>query len=520
MYTRRLVEAGRWLLIANALAAIVLVYKLAVQVNHTTVSLTFLVLVLVLAGSWGLRYAVAASVGATVLFNYFFLPPLGALTIGDTQNWVALFAFLATAIYASHLAARIREESQDASRRRRESEMLYRLGRQLLQPENVSQLLNSIPSSIASAFSSPAVTLYVAESDRLYLSDPKRISSARVPWDPRAQVSGERPRAEIIRELREAMQMPIYRTPEDGYPAVIPLRTGVRRVGVLLLEAVSISRETMEGLAGMVALSIDRAQALEDSTKAEAAKETERLRTALLDSVTHDLRTPLTSIKASVSALISQRNLDIDSREELLDVIDEESDHLNRLIEQAVEMAQLDAKKVELALHPEPVRKLIESSIMQARASAPSRDFRISIGDSVSSVLVDAEWIGKVLANLLSNALKYSGTDQPIFLSAERQASNVAISVTDRGVGIDPLEQGMIFDKFYRGRRFREHSAHNRIAGTGMGLAICKSIVNAHGGTITVASQPGHGSAFTFTVPVADDRDQISYGEKLQTRSL
>jgi len=516
VYSRRMVEAGRWLLIANVLAGIVALYLFGLHANHTTVALTFLVLVLVLAGTWGLRYSVGASIAATVLFNYFFLPPVGTFTIGDTQNWIALFAFLATAMYASHLAARIREESDEANTRRRESEMLYRLGRQLLQPENVAELLNSIPSSVASAFMSPAVTLYMAEGDRLYLSDAKRISLPRVRWQAEdVMISAERPRAEIAHELREAMQMPVYRVPEDGYPTIIPLRTGVRPVGVLLVEAVAISRETMEALAGVVALSIERAQALESSAKSEAAKETERLRTALLDSVTHELRTPLTAIKASVSALVSQQGLNASSREELLTVIDEESDRLNHLIEQAVEMAQLDANKVKLNLRAEPVRPLLDTAVEQSRVVAPRREFRVSVAADVSPVLVDAAWMQKVLGNLLGNAIKYSGADQPVFLSAESQGAMVAISVADRGVGIDPLEQGMIFDKFYRGRQFREQSTRNRVAGTGMGLAISKAIVGAHGGSITVTSQPGHGTVFTFTVPAAAEQVSEPAGQRV-----
>ena len=501
-----MVEAGRWLLIANVLAGVVLLYKFWLHVNQTTVSLTFLVVVLVVAGAWGLRYSIGASLASTILFNFFFLPPVGTFTIGDTQNWVALFAFLGAAIYASHLAARIREESDEANTRRRESEMLYHLARQMLQPQNVAELLNSIPSSVTSAFSSPAVTLYVAHADRLYLSDAKRISTPRLRWDASdARISPERPRAEVIRELREAMQMPVYRTPEDGYPAVIPLRTGVRPVGVLLLDAVTISRETMEALAGVIALSIERAQALEDSARSEAAQETERLRTALLDSVTHELRTPLTAIKASVSALVSQHGLNADSRKELLTVIDEESDRLNHLIEQAVEMAQLDANKVQLDLRPQPVRILVNAAVEQLRVLAPKRDFHVEIAASVPPVMVDAAWIQKVLANLIGNAIKYSNPQEPIFVSAEPQGNMVAISVADRGFGIDPLEQGMIFDKFYRGRQFREQSARTRIAGTGMGLAISKAIVNAHGGSITLTSQLGHGTVFTFTVPAAGE---------------
>ena len=505
VYTKRLVASGRWLSIAIGLAAIVAVFRRLSGVNDTTVALAFLLLVLVLAGNWGLRYAVGASIVATVLFNYFFLPPVGTFTIADTRNWVALFAFLGTAIYASHLASRIREESQEANARRQESEMLYRLGRQLLQPESVAQLHNFIPSSVASAFNSPAVTLYIAEGDRIYLSDPKYISSPRVAWSansPGGPNCADRSRAEIVQDLREAMMLPIFRPSTEGCPTAIPLRIGVRPTGALLLEATTLSRETMEALSGLVSMSIERAGALEDSAKSEAAKETERLRTALLDSVTHELRTPLTSIKASVTSLLSEP-LDDASRKELLTVIDEESDKLNHLIEQAVEMSQLDAQKVHLEMKPVSVASLVEPAVEQCRALNPSREVRVALSSNLPHVLADAEWIHKVLANLLGNATKYSPQNQPIFVSADRQGDMLAISVADRGAGIDPMEQGMIFDKFYRGQSYRDPTQGKRIGGTGMGLAICRAIVNAHGGTISVTSQLGHGSVFTFTLPVA-----------------
>ena len=312
MSIKHIVEAARWILIASGLAGIVALYHHFPRANNTTVSLTLLLLVLLFAGSWGLRYAIGASLAAALLFNYYFLPPIGTLTIGDTQNWIALFAFLGTALYASHLASRIREESHEADTRRLESEMLYRLGRQLLQPENVAQLLNFIPSSVANAFNSPAVTLYLADGDRIYLSDPKRISSPNMAWKPddTPDTRLELTRAEIVNDLREAMLHPVINSTADGFPAVIPLRVGVRPSGVVLLEATSLSRETMEALSGLVSMSIERAEALEDSARSKAAKETERLRTALLDSVTHELRTPLTSIKASITSLLSQQALD------------------------------------------------------------------------------------------------------------------------------------------------------------------------------------------------------------------
>jgi len=497
---KHIVEAARWILIASGLAGIVALYHHFPRANNTTVSLTLLFLVLLFAGSWGLRYAIGASLGAALLFDYYFLPPAGTLTISDTQNWVALFIFLGTAIYASHLASRIREESHEADTRRLESEMLYRLGRQLLQPENVAQLLNFIPSSVANAFNSPAVTLYLADGDRIYLSDPKRISSPKIAWNPgdTPVPAIERTRVEIVNDLREAMLHPVTTSTADGFPAVIPLRVGVRPSGAVLLEATTLSRETMEGLSGLVSMSIERAEALEDSARSKAAKETERLRTALLDSVTHELRTPLTSIKASISSLLSQQALDAPARKDLLAVIDEESDRLNHLIEQAVEMAQLDANKVQLDLKPQSIAGLIYVAVEQSRSSQPSRDIRVSLSSFLPNVLADKAWIEKVLANLLSNAIKYPPPDQSIFVSADPQKDMLAISVADRGTGIDPLEQGMIFDKFYRGP-----SQRNQVSGTGMGLAICRAIVNAHGGTIGITSQLGHGSVFTFTLPIA-----------------
>ena len=500
MSIKHIVEAVRWFLIASGLAGIVALYHHFPRANNTTVSLTLLFLVLLFAGSWGLRYAIGASLGAALLFDYYFLPPAGTFTISDTQNWVALFIFLGTAIYASHLASRIREESHEADTRRLESEMLYRLGRQLLQPENVAQLLNFIPSSVANAFNSPAVTLYLADGDRIYLSDPKRISSPKIAWNPgdTPVPAIERTRVEIVNDLREAMLHPVTTSTADGFPAVIPLRVGVRPSGAVLLEATTLSRETMEGLSGLVSMSIERAEALEDSARSKAAKETERLRTALLDSVTHELRTPLTSIKASITSLLSQQALDAPARKDLLAVIDEESDRLNHLIEQAVEMAQLDANKVQLDLKPQSIAGLIYVAVEQSRSSQPSRDIRVSLSSFLPNVLADKAWIEKVLANLLSNAIKYSPPDQSIFVSADPQKDMLAISVADRGTGIDPLEQGMIFDKFYRGP-----SQRNQVSGTGMGLAICRAIVNAHGGTIGITSQLGHGSVFTFTLPIA-----------------
>jgi two-component system sensor histidine kinase KdpD len=246
---------------------------------------------------------------------------------------------------------------------------------------------------------------------------------------------------------------------------------------------------------GLVSIAIDRAEALEAIARSEAARESERLRTALLDSVTHDLRTPLTAIKASATSLLSTEDMSPENRIEMLTVIDEESDRLNHLIAQAVEMAQLDSHEVHMDLAPHAVGELIENARLVCAVSLGLRRIELHLREDTPRVLADPAWIERVLCNLLENAAKYSSADAPILVNAEPRGDMVAISIADQGSGIDPSEQKLIFDKFYRGQ-----SQRYRVSGTGMGLAICRAIVEAHHGTIEVVSQPGSGSVFTFTL--------------------
>ena len=279
----------------------------------------------------------------------------------------------------------------------------------------------------------------------------------------------------------------------------MPLRIGVRPVGSLGLEGALLSRETMEAVGSLIAISIERAGAVETLSRTEAARESEKLRSAILDSVTHEFRTPLTSIKASVSTLLSSAAIDEAGRRDLLSVIDEETDRLNRLVGEAAEMAQLDAQQVEL--HREPYSRGRDSSIVALAKSSQvlaKHELRMQLPEQLPEVRVDLERIAEVLIHLLENAAKYSPEGTPITVSAEVHDRMVEISVADRGPGIDDIEQSLVFEKFYRGRDQRY-----RVQGTGMGLAIAKAIVEAHGGTIGLTSQLGSGSVFHFTVPVA-----------------
>lgn len=465
---------------ALSLAAIVAVYRLFPSINPTTVALTLLLYILVLAAWWGLRYAIVASIAASACFNFFFLPPVGTLTIADTQNWVALFAFLGTAIIASQLSNRIQIEAHQARARERELAMLFELSRALLQTDKVKELLEAIPECISSTTHATDVALYVDRGAQLFHTP--NLGS------------------EALRELqaRAALYVKEPRTLENVEWTVLPVRTGMRQRGVLLIRGITASEETLESLARLVSIGIDRAEALEEAARSEAAKESERLRMALLDSITHELRTPLTAIKASASALLSSEQISDENRREMLTVIDEECDRLNGLIAQAVQMGQLETSGMQMDLNACSVHELLQRAVQGCSFSLAEHHLEVSISADCPSALADAAWIEKAIANILVNAAKYSPAGSTIHITAEAGIDKVALSVADEGPGIDPAEREMIFERFYRGHRFR-----GRLPGTGMGLAICRAVVDAHHGAIQVENQPGRGARFTITLPLA-----------------
>jgi two-component system, OmpR family, sensor histidine kinase KdpD len=465
------------------LSGIVAVYHLWLHVNPTTVALTLLLLVLFLAARWGLRYAVATSVAATVAYNFYFLPPIGTLTISDPQNWLTIFVFLTVAVVGSRLSERARKQAEDARRRQRELEVLYGLSRQLLQAENVASLLNAISPAIMLVTRADAIVLYLLDGSRRYMAG----ESAEIQMDDIGlrQLAQTLPNAEMV-----------------GLQARIPLRVGVRPRGLLLIDGLSrgvrLSTETLEAIGGLISVSIDRAEALEDVTRGEAAKESERLRSLMIDSITHELRTPLTAIKAAASTLLSPAKLDAAGQHDLLTVIDEESDRLNQLVSEAVEMAQLDTQEVHMTFAAVVVGAMVEQAIENCSSLLDAREVKVDL-PPLPPVMADADFITKVLTNLVENAAKYSAAGSPIRVSAERKDGMVTVSVADRGIGIDLSEQSLIFERFYRAS-----VPSQQTWGTGMGLAISRAIIDAHRGTLSVTSQLGEGSVFSFTLPVAE----------------
>ncbi|HKF24883.1 MAG TPA: DUF4118 domain-containing protein [Candidatus Acidoferrum sp.] len=452
------------------------------HVNQTTVALSFLLAILAVSAVWGMAVSVFMSVAAMLAFNYFFLPPLGALTIADPQNWVALFAFLVTSITGSRLSSRIRQEADVANRRRREIEHLYSFSQKLLGEGNVIQLMNAIPNHIVDAFESGAASFYLADKQKFYRSGYGTL-----------QLEEEQLRTAYDREEP-------YLDPARGF-CYGPVRIGMKSIGSFGISGAPLSRQTLEAVGTLLGIAIERARAVEQLSRTEADRQGERLKSALLDSITHNFRTPLTSIKASVTSLLSGRPAAAAQQHELLEIMNEECDRLNKLVEDASEMSMLEAGEIELEFRPVSARELIETALAYARTSLAGREVQIEAPETLPRVRADLPKAKEVLVHLLENANLYSGKEEPVVVGAEQTGNLVTFSVADRGPGIDVMEQGLIFDKFYRGRDKRMV-----IQGTGMGLPISKAIVEAHGGTIGVTSQLGHGSVFTFTLPVAREK--------------
>lgn len=482
MQARFLKLIFRSLLALAIVAGITSFYRRVLPVNQTTVALSYLLAILAVSTVWGMRVSAFMAVAATLCYNYYFLPPIGTFTIADPQNWVALFAFLVVSVTASRLSTNVRRKAEEAQNRRREIERLYAFSQQLLGEGNILELQNAVPNYLVEAFEVGAAALFLAEKEKLYPS-----GTGAVPFDE------EELKATVMRDepLIDAGR---------GF-CFVPIRLGVRPIGSLGISGPVLSRQTLEALGTLLAIAMERARAVEQLGKTEAMREGERLKSALLDSITHDFRTPLTSIKAAITSLLAaDAPTDQSQRRELLTIINEEADRLNHLIAEAAEMAQLEAGEIQLQLESHTIGEVIWAALEQRKSALSGHPVRVVAPENLPPVRVDLHRAREVLLQLLDNAHLYSPTGSPIFISAEMSGDFLQVSVADQGPGIEDLEIGMIFDKFYRGKDQRY-----QVQGTGMGLPIAKAIVEAHGGKISVTSQLGKGSVFTFTLPVAHE---------------
>jgi two-component system sensor histidine kinase KdpD len=471
--------AIRTAIVAGIVAAITWICFRAVTVNATTAALAYLVAILFIAARWGLVESIAGSLMAVLCFNFFFLPPIGTFTIADPQNWVALFAFLATAITASRFSMQARRRTQEALDSQREMERLYALSRSILLIGPAHSVPKQLAIQIAQSFQATAVGLYDGESGTVYRSGPEDFSDS-------------------ANQLRTAAREGTLFRDDAARTVVTSIRLGGQPIGSIGIRGVALSDSVLQGLANLVAIGLERARTQEAASKAEAARQSDELKSTLLDALAHEFKTPLTSIKAASTAMLSSTALNAEQQHELISVVDEEADRLSILVTEAIQMARIEAGRVHLERETCPVADLVESALDKLRSVIEDRRIDVQLPPGLPGVWADRELIEIALRQLIDNALKYSPRDTPVVVAAELSDHRVLLSVADRGPGIAEEEQSRIFEKFYRA----EASRH-QIPGAGLGLVIAREIIQVHGGEIWVESKPGEGSVFRFAFPIS-----------------
>jgi two-component system sensor histidine kinase KdpD len=480
MYIRQAIRlSGRIIAALGLVAAITFFFSRIAHINETTAGFVYLVAILLIATAGGLIESTIASVVALLCFNYFFLPPIGTFTVADPRNWVALFAFLATSLISSQLSARAKRRTKDAIDRQNEIERLYSLSRALLLRGTERPIAKQIVQQIAQAFEFRAVALYERSSGEIY-----RAGFDDMP--------------EIDNELKETVVRSELLQDENKGLIITPVRLGRQPIGSLAIRGASLSDAALQSLLNLVAIWLERALTEEAVNRAEVARRSEELKSTLLDAIAHEFKTPLTSIKAVTTDLLSEpaSQLAVHQRE-LISIADEGADRLSTLVTEAIQLARIEGGKFQLNRGVHLPSSLIFGALKQMKSLTDGRAINLSIVDDLPPVWVDAELIRMVIAHLIDNALKYSPPAAPILIGARGAEKSVIIYVSDRGSGIAEEEKARIFDKFYRGTK------ETHLRGTGMGLAIAREIIRAHGEEIWVTSKLGQGSEFSFSLPLA-----------------
>jgi two-component system, OmpR family, sensor histidine kinase KdpD len=477
---RRLLNLiGRYFIGLAIIFLVTLFDRFIAGVNVTTAGFMFLLAILSASTFLGLGVSAAMSVAATLAFDYFFLPPIGSLNIADPHDWIALSSFLITSVIGSHLSARARNQAQEANRRRQEVECLYDLSQRLPPAGSQTELCREIPQHIVESFSVNAAALFLKGQQEAYRAG---IDIAQLDDDSlKIAAGGEAVEVKTEREV-----------------CFVTLRSGKNVIGSMGISGLALSRETMDAVGSLIAVSIERAGAIENVAKMEAVREGGHLRSVVMDAITHDFRTPLTCIKASVTGLLADLEFDREQKKDLLVIIDEECDRIDHLVDKASEMARLESGEIKLTRVPHSVGELIATALAECKSIFRERPMHFEVQDKELRVLVDLPLARTVLGHLLANADRYSLPGLPITISTAEKTGFLLLSVADQGPGIEETEAALIFEKFYRGKNQRF-----RVDGTGMGLPIARAILEAHGGTLGVVSQPGHGAVFTFSLPLA-----------------
>src|SRR5277367_1234983 len=385
-----LVRLALRLLVSLASVAVVTFSAYAViPHNPTTVGFAYLLLVLVVASTWGLAEATLASVAATLAFNFFFLPPIGKFTIADPQNWVALFSFLATALIASRLSARVKKQALDAVERQRDVERLYTFSRAILLIDPVEPVAKQLARKLAEVFGLHAVMLYDRRTGEIHRAGPSDFDG-------------------LEDQLRDAASQGTSFFDPERKRLITAVRLGSEPIASFAIQGPFMQDSVLQGISNLIAIGLERARAQDLAHQVEAARRSEQLRTTLIDAMAHEFKTPLTSIRAATTSLLSSPDQPIESRTELLQVADEEAQHLQALIDDAVDMARLESDHIQVRRELTDPKQLVTEVLESLRTQIDNRPVEVRSAPALPQLSLDPRLLKLALKQVIDNALKYS----------------------------------------------------------------------------------------------------------------
>jgi two-component system, OmpR family, sensor histidine kinase KdpD len=488
---------GGLLVGVSAIALLTALYVLWLRITHpTTVALSFLLVVLVVAAVSTRWVAIVVSVVAFLCFNYFFLPPIGTWVVADPDNWVALFTLLAVSLIASHLSSQVRQRAREATARRDELARLFDLTRDILLTTDTADAVVLVAQYIARRFTLNAVTIALPgpEGWRLHDSGERTIEIETARLD------------EALACARAGLELEGYDRAYAGHSSVdvedgtsvwlVPLRVGRRPIGLLALQSEHLEPGTRDAIAGITAIAIERAHLLEERREAELVRRSAELKAALLASLGHDLKTPLTAVTVAVNNLNASW-LTHEQRQEQAEIAQAELERLNRLFQDIVDMAMIETNAVYADLEWVEPAEIVEAAARQVHDALGAHKLRIEAATDRALVRLDPRLTSAALAHLLENAGQYAPRGSTIWVTVSLSSDELRIAVRDEGAGIAPQDLEQLFERFYRGVDARQQRF-----GTGMGLAITRGLLAAENGRVWAENHPEGGAVFAIAVPV------------------
>ncbi len=524
--------------IAISIAAAGVLLPLREPLGPINILLLFVVVSIVTALLLGSGPSAAASVFGFVSVNFLFIEPYYTLTIGTTNYILALVIYLGVSLVTGQLVARLAARTQQALDEQRRVSLLYDLNSALIGDINLDAMLDTIVQQVVRVYGSdqgrillpvwgdgadttddptlgdaaepPELAVRVAAPQSSDHTEVDRQSLAMATWAiEHRRPAGRRVAGRRLRAPHGSGRMPVLVQPTRSQDVLyLPILARDRVIGVLEVTGrpgggrfTPEDERLLATFAGQAALALDRARLSEDAARAQVLAQSDELKSALLSAVSHDLRTPLSAIKASATSLLDdQVQWRDDDRREFLLAIDEETDRLTLMVGNLLDLSRIEGG----ALRPDrewyDIEELMRDAALRLRQRAGSSAdrIRLEIEPNLPLIWFDYVEIAQVVMNLGENAIKYTPAGSPIDLRVVRVGPDIEIGVADHGPGIAPALQRRLFERFYRG------SAEGTIiSGSGIGLTICKGLVEAHGGRIWVESAPGQGATFRFTLPIA-----------------